>query len=276
MILEEPDLYQDVKEFSLVLDFLLDDSDLLRLANSRPKYLYTTQTQSLYLKHINHLDFSSPYLAISYGKEHHEIINLETNSHQKFFINHENLDEFFSVAMGVTEHLAMIAIGDSFHTRIQIVNANHSLKVLLNTTYMEDENSLFPVPRYFLTKDLKTELVYSDGSKLPIDLTTFGIAQRSNSQVTSIVKSHELRDPVLSIVGPFILLTFNDQMKTSQLLRYKLLIEKGLKSEWIAINPSTVVHVAEAQRATHDFDELIVSRKKQLLKLEQLLQKSSS
>lgn len=256
-----------MKQIPLVVDLLLDKTDLERVQNNRIPYMYTADSNSLYPKHINHLDYHHPRLAVSYGKDTHEVINLETGSRNEFIIKHQGLDKQYSVAMGITEEVAMIAIGDTYHTRIQVIDANQPLNVFLNERYSEEQldDGFFPLPRYFTGNPDQAVLVYSDNSRLPIDLNNYTIEMREEPEVDRIVRSKTIPLPYLSILGPFIMVTITSEMSHDDLASLELLIKQAAASSWYAIDQQTIVN--EQLVDIHDFDEVIAQRKSQIKKL---------
>lgn len=258
-----------MKKLTLVIDLFIDDNNLDRLRASRTPYLYTSESNSLYPIHINHLDYHHPNLAISYGRDNHLLINLEENQRQAFLINHQDLDRQFAVAMGVTDHLAMIAIGDTLHTRLQVVNVNQPLQVHLNTTYMEQHSNFFPLPRYFRGDSIETELVFSDASTLAIDLQAFTVGDRQEAELSKIIPPHTVLSPYLSVLGPFILLTITPEMSRERLYEFRLLVEQALQSSWIAIDETMVINTDLV--TIKDYDEIINHRRKQMTKLKTII-----
>jgi len=258
-----------MKYLRLVIDLLLDAQDLLRLQNSPPGYIYGSQSQSLYLKHLNHLAYHAPYLVVSYGRDQHEIIHLPTRQHQPFLMTHQELEAFHSVAVGVTQNQALLALGDSHFTRLQVVDVSQPLRVHLNTTYMEPDSPFFPVPRYFSISDSRAELVYHDSSRLALDLSDYSIGRRQPAAVDQIVAGQTVADPQLSILGPFVILTIPSSMTLEQLQPYRPLIKAAQESAWISLDATSLLHTGLVD--IHDFDELIEQRSQQVAKLLSLL-----
>ncbi|MHA2501953.1 MAG: hypothetical protein ACXAE3_03715 [Candidatus Kariarchaeaceae archaeon] len=255
-----------MKQIILAVELALDELDMSRLEATAEPYLYHKDSRELYLKHIRHLDYHHPNIVISYDKTH-EIINLKTGSRKSFYITNEGLDKPVGVAVGVTDHLAMIAMGDTQQTKIQVVDVNQPLKVFLNTTYFKDNQQLFPIPKLFSGNPQNAQLVYFDNSTLDIDLQTFDVSQRRPP--TSLKAVSKLLSPHFTLLGPFLLIRITPKMSRETLKSLELLVHRAMEGPWVAIDDTTIIHRDRAPATI--FDEILDERERQYAQIRDIL-----